>query len=375
MEKRLLLAFLLGILFLQSCNEEPIPVFNLGETVINTDEYTGEPVTLLYSLDNGLTFSPDLPSDITEGKVLLVKVNDGSEDLTKENYLFDWSESTPKPVSSTSDLATFNVVETISITLKLKDILVLVTNNSIDGKFYSVNTTSGARIEIFTPTFNDAPLTGVRAFLHHPEENLYYASASESGKIYSIDPFTKKATVLNENNGAGGHAIWTEVSNWLLAPDDSLLSVGDFGADGVGIVKFGTTGMRGGLTNSVNACCGLGLTWGINQTQVIITNDSETGPGEIQLDFYSLDGNIRTRQIIQNLENFPEDISNDDLVVTSLAKDKDNKIFAILVDETSGKTYFVRIFTLTGRVNYLATFGEDATTRFTTLAYIPKHLL
>jgi hypothetical protein len=375
MKKRLLFAFLLGMLFLQSCDEEPIPVFDIGETVINTDDYTGEPVTLLYSLDNGLTFSPNLPSDITEGKVLLVKVNDGTEDLTKENYQFDWSASTPKPLSASSDLATFNVLENVNITLKLKDILILVTNNTLDGKFYSVNTTSGARIEIFTPTFNDAPLTGVRAFLHHPGENLYYASVSGSGKIYSIDPFTKEATLINENNGTGGHAIWTDLSNWLVAPDDSLLSVGNFGADGVGIVKFGTTGARGALTNNVNACCGLGLTWGADQTQVIISNEAETGPGQIQLDFYSVDGNIRTRQSIQNLKNFPADISNDELLVTSMAQDKDGKIFAALVDETSGRIYFVRVYTLTGRITYLATLSEDASTRFTTLAFIPKHLL
>lgn len=375
MKKRLLFAFLLGTLFLQSCDEEPIPVFNVGETVINTDDYTGEPVTLLYSLDNGLTFSPNLPADITEGKVLLVKVNDGNEDLTKENYLFDWSGSTPKPLSSTSDLATFNVIENVNINLKLKDLLVLVTNNSIDGKFYSVNTTSGVRIEIFTPTLNDAPLTDVRAFLHHPGENLYYASVYGSGKIYSIDPFTKAATLINDNNGAGGHAVWTDVANWLVTPDDSLLSVGDFGADGVGIVKFGTTGARGGVTNNVNACCGLGLAWGTDQMQVIITNDAVTGPGEIQLDFYSVNGNIRTRQSIKNLENFPTDLSNDELLVTSMAKDKDNKLFAILVDETSGKIYFVRVYTLTGRVTYIATLGADASTNFRTLAFIPKHLL
>lgn len=363
------------MLVMQSCDEEAIPSFNIGETVINTDEYTGRPVTLLYSLDNGVTFSPDLPADIMQGKVLLVKVNDGVEDLTKENYLFDWSASTPKPVSATSDLATFNVLDNVSISLKLKDILVLVANNTNEGKFYSVNTTSGARIEVFTPTLNGEPMSGIRAFLHHPAKNLYYASVAGSGLLYSIDPFTKVATQINANDGSGGHAVWNEVANWLVAPDDSLLSVGDFGADGIGLVKFGTNGTRSNSTKNVNVCCGLGLVWGADKNQVIISNGADLALGEIQLDFYTTDGRIRTRQTIRDFENFPDDISDSALFIESMAKDEDGNLFAILKDTTTGTTYFVKIFTVVGRVNYISTFSDDIGTQFSSLAFVPKHLL
>jgi hypothetical protein len=383
MEKWLLFAFLVtGMLFLQSCDEEVIPAFQIGTPVIETSDYSGSPVTLLYSLNQGATFSSAIPTDLKTGDILLVKVTDGSQDLTKEDFIFDWSGSIPKPSSSTADLATFAIAEEdVSINLKLEDLLILVASHKTTGTIYSVTPSSGVRIELFTPTYNGNMLNEIRAFLYHPKENLYYASVSSmidnapAGFLYTIDPQTKTATRINENNGANSHEVWDEVSNWIVAPDDSLLSVGDFNAEGVGLVKFGTNGGRGNTTTELVVCCGLGLAWGADNTEVIIANGTDTGNGEVQLDTYTLNGMLKAKQTIKNFENFPSDLSNDVLQLKSLAKDKNSSLYGLLVDETTGATYFVRILSLAGKVTYINTLGQDINNQYSSLAFIPKHLL
>jgi hypothetical protein len=73
----------------------------LGET-----DTPGTVFHLMYSLD-GKTFSAEKPVIQKKGMKLFVKVNDGTEDITSADYIFDWSDSKPLPSLVDGDLAEF----------------------------------------------------------------------------------------------------------------------------------------------------------------------------------------------------------------------------------------------------------------------------
>ncbi|RLD21153.1 MAG: hypothetical protein DRI71_09535, partial [Bacteroidetes bacterium] len=92
--------FYLGVL--PSCQKEVvIPDFTVAETNITSVGYTmGGTLAFLYSLDDGETFSSELPP-IPIRSELMVKVNNGTDDLTADDFIFDWSASSITPDSST----------------------------------------------------------------------------------------------------------------------------------------------------------------------------------------------------------------------------------------------------------------------------------
>lgn len=377
--KCILLAVGIGSVFLQSCkDDEPNPRFKIETASVDESTYTGSgTLSLLYSTDGGETFTATLPEKLKKGTKVLVKVNNGSEDLSDEDFIFDWSTSSPAPADETRGIAEFTIGSgNLKINVELEEIMALLTSHRTTGKFYTINPVTGDKAENFTITSGDIDVVGIRGFLYHPKKKLYYASTSteEGGFLYSVNPATSEATVINENDGANDHEVWDAVVNWVVAPDDSLLAVGDFNGEGNGIVKFGTDGVRAKNTIELDICCGLGLIWHTNNT-LLVSNGSNTDSGEIILENIALDGEGIDSQTLTNMEGFPVDVSTDWLTIKALAKAKSGELYGILFNSDTKFSYFVKIDLGAEKINYISTLGEGNTNQYNTLVYIPKHLL
>jgi hypothetical protein len=380
--KSMVLALALGALALQSCKDDE---FQINPPSLEIAEYTGTgELQFLYSTDKGKTFSAVMPSGLTSGQTVLVKINNGKEDLLNEDYSFDWTGSTPAPTTTDSYVAEFRVPDgNLSPKVKVEELWSIVTSHRKSGKFYTLNPATGAATEEFTATFDGAALNEVRGFVYHLKERKFYASVSsyiqneQAGFLYSINPVTDEATRINENNGENDHDVWDALVNLAVAADDSLVAVGDFNDEGNGIVKFGTNGKRAEKTAVVDFCCGLGMTWGDNQSEILVANGWSTDNGEVILETYALNGELQDEQLINTFEGFPGvlDLSTVWLPMKSLAKDKNGVLYGLLFDEDNGVTYFVKVDRANEKVVYISTLGDGPTNQYNTLAYVPRHTL
>jgi hypothetical protein len=259
---------------------------------------------------------------------------------------------------------------------------VLVTSHRQTGVFYKVDQTTGETTEIFTPTVSGGTLKEVRAFVYHPGKKLFYASATsetfdeelQSGFLYSINPKTKAATVINNNDGdAGAYEVWDAINNWAVAKDDSLVAIGDFNDDGNGIVKFGTDGSRSLKTKIVNICCGNGMLYDKETNILTVASSYNSGDGEIDIVTISSAGEITATTTITTFNDFPEtdDLTTTWLTMKALAKNKDGVIYGILFPYDLKKSYLVTVDLETEEINYITTLGVDNENQYNSLAFIP----
>jgi hypothetical protein len=386
--RSLLFAFAVAMITLQSCKDDEEPVFQIGTPTLDATGYTGSgTIGLLYSIDNGVTYSATLPANLEEGTKVLVKANDGTEDLSADDFIFDWSGSSPAPANATANVAEFTVgTSNLSISLTLEEVWALLTSHRQNGKFFTINPSNGATTEVFTATFEGVNMKDFRGFVYHPKQKLYYATVAstindqQAGFLYTINPATKVATMINENDGDPNedqvldYAIWDAVVNWSVAPDDSLIGIGDFNGDGNGIVKFGKDGGRSLKTVEVDFCCGLGMSW-VDENTMLVANGWSTGDGEVMLENIELNGTVSDDLLITTLEGFPTDITINWIPVRSLAKAKDGTLYGLMFNYDLNLTYFVKVDMANEKVVYISTIGGSAANQYTTLAFVPKHLL
>jgi len=377
-----------GLALLPGCRKEVvIPTFNILDSTIIDDGYTmGGELVLLYSIDDGESFTGELPVDIPMRTELMVKVNNGTVDLDSVYFTFDWSVASVEPDSSSLDIFTFKVfgeVSDISVTVNAK--ATLITSHRSTGQFSSIGAT-GTITPLFTATSAGNDLGNVRGFVYHDNEGQFYMSQASyvvngsyrKGFLYTIDPSTKVSTIINANNGAGGAAIWDAVNNWGVAEDDSLMGYGDFNGDGNGIVKFGTDGGRAASTLQVNSvCCGLGMLFRAASSEMIIGNGAIASNGEVIIDRIDMNTGLVTNVITtSNLVGFTTDISMEWLTVKALAQLDDGTIYGILYPYNTKTSYFVSIdISDTPNVTYISTLGEGNLNQFNMPAYVPNYSL
>jgi hypothetical protein len=259
---------------------------------------------------------------------------------------------------------------------------VLVTSHRQTGVFYKINTTTGEKTEIFTPTYDGATFKEVRAFVYHPGENLFFASRStfldqdngtpRVGYLFSMNPKTKVATLINNNDGDGGaYAIWDAINNWAVAEDDSLVAIGDFNGDENGIVKFGTDGGRSLKTIEVDICCGNGMLYDKNSGVMQVGNGWSTSDGEIDISTINSLGVITATTTITTLTGFPDDLSTTWLTLKAMAKDKKDNVYGIVFHYDLKKSYLVTIDMEGEEITYLSTLGANNDNQYNSLAFIP----
>jgi hypothetical protein len=385
MKKILLLTMLGSMLAFESCNDDSpdykVPTYNVGTTTINTDDYTGGgALKLLYSTDGGETWSESF-ENVYRGEPFMVKVNNGVEDLSADEFTFDWSGSSIQP--SGDAIATFTPVnKNINVVVKVTDVMTLVTSHRGTGKFYSLDQTTGDTTYLFKSTIDASTLNDVRGFVYHVNQDLFYASTnsccSQNGKLFTINPDTKVATMINANDGNGGaYEVWDAIVNWAVGADDSLIAVGDFNGDGNGIVKFGTDGGRSLKTAQADICCGLGMTYDATAGTLLVGNGWDTDNKEIEISIVKEDGTLVGSDVINLFEGFEEEASFTDqwLTLKAMAQAPDGKVYGLIFGYDLSVTYLVQIDIAAKTITNVKMIGHNNANQFNSLAFIPKHRL
>lgn len=367
---------MISLTLFSSCKKDNEIKTTVLSPTVDDNRYTGGgTLKFMYSTDDGKNWQTNVPQ-MDPGTTLLVKLNNETADLTSEDFTFDWSNSSLAPVDATTDVARFNVQSAnFQIYVIVADKVLLVSSSRSTGVFYSIDTLTGAKTELFTPKLNNEPVLGIRGFVFHTEKIKFYASTStnEGGTIYEIDPATKAATVINNNN-SGSDPEWYAVANFVVLPDDSLMGVGWLkDPDKNVLMKFGTDGKKSPRSFDLGLCCGLGMIYETGSEQLIISDDAENG--SMRLVRTEVDGEVIDSRDIFELNNFPTDITNVWLATKCLAKSPDGKTFAIMYNYDTKESYFVRVDASGPKVTYLATLGADVNNQYNSLAFIPKYSL
>lgn len=265
---------------------------------------------------------------------------------------------------------------------------VIITSNRTTGKFYSINKTTGETTELFSLTHNDETLTDARGFVYHPGERKFFISLNsytldgeiQKGFLYSVDPATRNVTMINDNDGNDGqYAVWDAIVNWAVAPDDSLIAIGDFNSDASnGIVKFGTDGGRSPWTHLLEPmCCGMGMLYDAENDELLIANGNDSDNSEIILDLFTSDAEFIESTSITNFTNFPDDLSTSWVVIKAMVRDNSGKIFALLFngEELSRKTYFVEVNLEDESIRYISTLGANNQNQYNLLGVVSSNLI
>ncbi|MEP2772384.1 MAG: hypothetical protein ABJH05_09555 [Fulvivirga sp.] len=358
--------------------------FMIDNAEIQSAKYSaGGTPTLLYSTDNGSTFSETMPASLSDGTELVVKVSNGSEDLLENFQDFDWSESNPQPSNLTAAQVTFTATEDLSIQVKLADKLALIAITRQEGIVQRINKTSGTTSELFSFFSESDTLKNIRSIVYHKSEDMFYISENTNtgGKLYSADPDTKVATVINPNDGAGGlYPVWDALVNLEIAPNDSILAFGDYNGNGNGMAKFDVDGTRRVDILQMDICCGLGVVYDAMEdpNSVIISNGWDTNDGEAYFDLFDITDGASDQPvatyITRKFVGFPDDLSSDYLYFKELKKDNDGTMFGIILSEDTDKNFLVNVDLETLEVTYISTLSEIRN-EYQALALIPEYLL
>lgn len=358
-----------------SCKkDDPVYEFLPGSEIDASEYSMGGTLVLLYSTDGGTTYSATVPASLETGSELMVKVNNGTTDLDSDLFYFDWSGSSFTPLDSEAAIAEFNIRTNGIVKVKVSDINIILAGDRL-GQFYSIDP-AGTLTNAFKITYESSDLTAARAFVYHRNNNKFYVSqdSNEGGDLYEVDPITLLATEINGNNGDNGAAVWDAIVNWAVAANDSLVAIGDFNADGNGIVMFGTDGGRSTQTTIANHIYGgLGMLYDMEDEMITVANSPQDG--EINLDYLAADGVLTDYLTITVLENFPTDVSGDWLPTKAMVTDDMGDLYAIMFNANTYESYFISIDLENESASYIETLSVSNADKFNVLASIPKHFL
>lgn len=377
MKNYFILTLLISLFLLASCGKDDEPTFAVNTSSITDDKYTFEGTPAIqYSVDNGATYTSTLPSSLPENSKVLAKITNGSEDLKAEDFEIDWSGSSPSPVVN-NGIAEFTINDELSINVSIEDKMTLVTSSRFNGKFHRVDLATGDTTFIFNASHDGSDLVDIRAFVYHYGQKKFFASQSSNpgGYLYSIDPSSMEATMINANDGANGAAVWDAVVNWAVAPDDSLIAIGDFNDDGNGIVKFGTDGGRSLLTSEVDFCCGMGMLYDVEKGFFTIANGWNTGDQEIEIQTINSAGTLLGTSFIKDFQGFPDDLSSEWLTVKSIAKAPNGDIYGLLFAYDLKRTYFVKVDLENFTIKNVKQWTVNNSVQYNSLTFIPNYLL
>ena len=258
---------LLFIFILSSCGDDdimvtPDPPVITPETIDDNEYSAGAALIYIYSVDNGITFSPDIP-EVEQGELIQVRISDGTEELDLSYFKIDWSSSPSEPRDLVEGTAFFEIGdEDLTLKAKVSDIKSLIMVERYNGQVKYIDTENGTITNLFKFTLNGEDLINIRSLVFHPTERKYYmtSSAEGQGKLYEADPVTNVAKVINDNSDQE----WGGIADIIVLPNGELLTTlyhkpGQQHA----LMNFSTDGTAGSHSYfSETLCCGMGMTVG-----------------------------------------------------------------------------------------------------------------
>ncbi|HDR88747.1 MAG TPA: hypothetical protein ENN63_03855 [Bacteroidetes bacterium] len=368
---------LMILVVLPGCKKDEDPVtFSVNAGVIDDEEYTaGGTLSLLFSTDDGSSWVAD-PGKVEEGSVVMVKVSSGDMDLTSDNFEFDWSASEPAPANPTDDVAVFQVEGTLTVSVKVTDILDLVVVKRSDGTVHRVNTTTGQLTLKGMIVHDSEPLAGLRGLVYDPATGMCFSSATAQGNgcFYSVNMKTGEASLLNNNI----ESAWDGIADLILAPDGNIMGVIYSNIEYcMSLVTFNkSTGVAGThypvmLDNDKETHWSSGgLTYGSSDDQVIIGAWSEVLKA-------GTNGQISQYISLQSTTN----IDATSAALMDLEKARDGTIYAMVWDESKYDLGLVTLDVATGAMTEIGllmdgeTRSDLSTHGYHCLAFVPRHIL
>ncbi|MBX2962973.1 MAG: hypothetical protein KF687_10710 [Cyclobacteriaceae bacterium] len=250
--------------------------------------------------------------------------------------------------------------------------IVLVVAERSTGKIFKVDPTNGSKTEVGTIT---APagggLTNIRGMIYHQATNKIYASTTTGGDgaIYSIDPATKQATVLN----ADPDDDWYGVADLLMTSDNKIIgslwfregSTTDYGP---GLLTLNTNGTisKEVIFSDDDICCGMGMIFGNSNNEILI--------GSYYLTIYK--SNLSGVATIE-AELSPEGFSSTDpgdFYLQNMVKDASGTIYAVVFSDDDN-TYLAKVDLTANKVIKIGVLGEGSSNRFHGLMLLSSDLL
>ena len=243
---------------------------------------------------------------------------------------------------------------------------VMVVMNKTSGVVSLVNTTDGTLTSLGNFTYQNAPLTGIRDFLYNSADQMIYAvgNGQSGGDVYRINPATLEATIINDNDDSGWDAI-AEIEMY----NGNILGTAyldDFTNEfsGHALVILDTDGteiearefMEDG--SSYNACCGMGLEYGDNSSELLIGDDHRI--------LRSNTNGVISEIITLTYENFPASRGTGGPRIKCLEKDANGNLYGLTTDG-----YFVSIDLGTNVMTYISTLGM-VSNDYQALSFIPE---
>jgi hypothetical protein len=376
----------MALIVVASCNKDDDDPIITNDVVIENPvgEYTGDG-TLAYSfsLDDGATWLTTVPLELTEATSVKVKVIDGTNDLTVDNFDFDWSASSGSISDPTADMIEFTMgAENYSLAVTVNEIMELVVTKRGNGKLYSISKTTGDITELGT-IVNEAAaaISGLRALVYDPATGKGFLSSGndDDANFYSLNITSGVATLLNtdpDNEDRDG------ISGLVMAADGNVLA--NFYSNEHGnsaITTFNAiTGAEGAHLNMTD---GTDEIWSVGGFMYGATNNELVIGGDSEIYFSDLTATISDTTVMVPSASFLSSY----MYVMALAKDKKTgDVYALIYDYVEeankadeGAMYFTKINTSTGAITEIKKVAgskyTDKDNWLHCLAFIPKHRL
>lgn len=357
-----------------NCKKDTETLYQLMASAIDDTDYSGDGIlAFAFSVDNGTTWSPNLPVDLKVGATVKVKITDGTNDLTADKFEFDWSASSGTLSSTTTSMVDFTVESTdIKVAVKVSEIMELVVVKRADGKLFKVNKTTGDLTEIIALVkgVGGPALTGMRSMVYDPLTGLGFLGGTNnaSAGFYSLNIKTGVATLLNGNDPDDRDGI----SGLLMAADGNVMANFYSGAEGFAIATFNKTtgvlgphyGMSDGKGSDIYSYGG--IMYGSTSSQLVLG-------GENEIYFSNLTATISDTTVLVPSTNISSNMK-----VFDLQKDKKTGIvYSIIFDyDNTGYLFLATVNTATGVITEIKQLADATQSNwYHCLAFVPKHRL
>lgn len=231
---------------------------------------------------------------------------------------------------------------------------IMVAIESSTGILYAVDETDGSTTEIGTVMMDGSEVLNIRAMQYHTGTKMIYASSTDdgSGVLYSIEPTTLEATVINDN----ADDEWYGVAGMVINDDDQIMtdmwfkSSADVGY-GAGLAIFETSGTMSSsvLFSLQEICCGMGMVYDDDDNVLI-------GSADNGFEIFRV-GTSGTVNAVTSFTYSDETVDVGDLYIRSLTKDRKGNIYALVYNSDTGNTLLCSVdmdeatFTELGQVN------------------------
>jgi len=337
-----------------------------------TSDYSGDgTIAFSFSLDDGENWYTEAPTRLHKGSNVMVKVTDGNNDLTTEEFEFDWSGSSLQPSDTSADIAIFDsVIRNFNITTYITEIEELVVIARADGKLYLIDQITGFCSEIGAIVdASKVPISGLRALNYDPYSGKCFlgSTADNNGKLYSLDIKTGLATLLNDNSSndhSGISGLLTDSDGNVLA--NLYSNILNNSAVTVFNSITGDEGVHNKLgTGDVGKWSSGGLIFGYSNEELIFGGHNE-------IYFTNLTATVSKTVVLDN----PSYVLQDSKVMDLARYKNTTEIYSIMLDVSNSYLHLVKMDVNSGKVSWINSLADNNRDNwFHCLAFIPKHRL